>query len=405
MSNRDNDVHKVLVTTGNQAVLAAGNSLDALAVGQIGFFDEKTKLSLDATSAPASKIFAAVGVNRNSGTSFEFSAGQNIQVKETESLAFRPHTPGQNQIFDITGFTDAECDCAYSLKFEFRDQEIYRIQGYNQFTRTYVVQSACCVGTQTVQDGNSIAQLFVNAINADEITDRVYTATLVARQALTVATHGVAANLSEGDPLADGDIDALIAFNEANPTAKVYADIRIEVNALPIVDWCNVNLRYFHPRQILIIPSILEDFKCIGAVTEDVQELAFTEGAGYDVQQKEYHSQLNSLGSPYVVLTIPGVAKNNTFFSDRNVNYDQFEIEYDFVSGSGFGSYASAALTTTIAVPATDTVTRNGLAAVIDVLFAGLGFDTLASDVAAANVDPTVLEPTEDKGAADDGIA
>ena len=43
--------------------------------------------------------------------------------------------------------------------------------------------------------------------------------------------------------------------------------------------------------------------------------------------------------------------------------------------------------------------------AAIDVLFADYGFDTLASDAAAANVDPAVVEATEDKGLADDGIA
>ena len=43
-------------------------------------------------------------------------------------------------------------------------------------------------------------------------------------------------------------------------------------------------------------------------------------------------------------------------------------------------------------VPATETVTRNSVATMLNVLFTGLQFDTLVDEAAAASVNPAVVE-------------
>ena len=407
MSNRNNDVHKVLVTSGDQDILATGNDLDALAVGQIGFFDAKTNLSIDETDTPVEKLYIGVGLDRDADTvkdDVDVSAGQFIQTRNLKQLSYRPHTAPRDMELVIGGYTIAECDSDYTVKFELRDQEIYRIQGHNQFTKAFSVRTPCCIGTQTTIDGNELTLLLRDAINKDETFNRALSATATARQPITIATHGVSQDYAVGDVVLDADIAVVIAFNAANPGSEVYTDITVTVGALPLQTFCNVNLKYFHPRRIFVIPSLDESMVCIDATVTTTVTLAFEEGNGYDIQQKEYHSQLDGSG-PYVLLTIPGTAKNRTFFADQADQYDQFIFEYDQESASGWGNYDNV-LATIVAIPAADTTTRDAFVAAIDVLFAGLGLDELASDVAAADTDPAVVEPTADKDDYnDDGLA
>ncbi len=402
--SRNNDVFKVLVTTGNQDLLTAGGSVDSLALGQIGIFDAQSNISVDETSVPPRSVYFAVAVDRNGDglkDDIEVSAAQHIQTKNVKELSFRPHTPGQNLVLDVVDYADAECDSDYTLKIEIRDQEIYRLQGHNQFTKTFSVRTDCCVGTEVSQDANKLTKLLRDAINLDETG--MFSADSVTRQAVTTATHGVAGNLAEGDVITDADIDDLIAYNIANPSTPVYTDIRITFSSLDVQTFCSVNLKYFKPRQVFAIASVLEDFKCLGAAVETQTAMAFEEGKGYDVKQKEYKSQSN-VGGPYVTSDVTGVARNIKYFADQEENYDQTIVEYEFASKSGWKDYLASA-STIIATPATSTVTRNALIAAMDVIFAGLGFDELTSDAAAADVNPAVLEPTEDKGLDDDGLA
>lgn len=407
MSYRNNDVNKVLVSSGNQDILATGQDLDALAVGQIGFFDAKTNQSIDETDTPVEKIFIAVGLDRDNDTvkdDVDVSAGQFIQTKETKQLSYRPHTAARDMELVISGYTQAECDCDYGVKFELRDQEIYRIQGHNQFSKTFVVRTPCCIGTQTTVDGNVLSGLVAEAINADETFNRALTATITARQAFTDPQTSGNGAIAIGDPVSDAQLAGIIEYNAANPGDAGYTDVTVTVASLPLQTFCNVNLKYFHPRRIFVIPSLDEDMTCIGATVATTITLAFEEGNGYDIQQKEYHSQLDGNG-PYVLLTIPGTAKNRTFFADQAEQYDQFALEYEQVSASGWGKYENV-LSTIVAIPAADTTTRDAFVAVLDVLFAGQLLDELSSDVAAANTDPAVVEPTADKDSYDDdGLA
>lgn len=470
--NRNNDVFKVLVTTGDQDLLATGQNLDALALGQVGIFDAKTNLSVDETDTPPQSLYFAVGVDRDGDgvkDDVDVSAGQFIQTKNTKALSFRPHTASRPQILDIETFENVPCETDFTIRVEYRNQEILRRIGFNQFSRAFSIKTGCDDCTAGVSnDENEVQKALIEAINAQE--DGLITASAYAYQGnvtvtgagptadgnitVTIGTTDVVVavlNADDADATAvkiaaaintDGTYDASVtgavvtitgattdavsvdaaatgttttvanlakttvsdvsAFETSFPDSAI--GVRLTTVELSKSNFSNVNLTYYHPRQTSIIVSLVDGFDCTNTTVTEVQSAANEEGNGYDIKQKEYHSQLDGNG-PYVTSEVTGVAKQRKFFASEDEEYDQFIIESEFISDSGWKKYSSP-ISTIIAVPGASTTTRGALVAAIDVLFADLGFDTLASDAAAANVDPAVVELTTDKdNYANDGIA
>lgn len=398
--SRNNQISTVLVADNNVAVLAEGNSPDALAVGQLGVFDANTGLSVDATSDSPREFFIAVGLDRDGDATqddIKVSAGQYIQRSGVVTYNFREHSAAQPMIVEVADYL-AECETTYALKVEFRNQEIYRTQGFNQFTKTYAIKTDCCDSCETCYsaDANEVTLKMVAEVNLDE--SGLLTAKAVTRQAVTTATHGTSADLAEGDDISDADIAALIAFNALDTTAdedKVYTDIVLTTNNLAVRNFCGVNLKYFHPRGTVIIASLVDGFNCNAAVNT-LQEIAFEEGNGYDVQQKEFHAAGNAQNQPYVLSEATGMHIEFDTFADKSEKYDQFNLEWDFTSQQEGTPYV-AQLNTIIAVPNGNTTARNSIAALLDKILTGTvanGFDAKADDVAAANTGDTVVSPT-----------
>lgn len=382
MSNRNNDVFQVLVTSGNAAVLAEGSTVDSLAVGQIGFFNEDTKLSFDATTTPIPRnFFMAVGVNNSGGATLEDiveSAGQFIQTKGIMNASFRPHTAGQPMIVTVGGYK-GECDTEYGLRVEFRNSRIYRTQGFNQFSKPYFVKTACCDSCSEgcpSGDANEVTILMVNAINNQE--DGLLIARPKARQAVTAATHGTSVDYAIGAVMTLADVQALIDYNAvpAN-TNKVYSDFEIESVPLKVAQFCQVNLHFHKLLQTTLVTSTVAGFDCSGTTVTVTQELAQAEGEGFQIQQKEYHASGWNGAGPYVLSETTGTPMGNiTYRALGNGKYDQFILEYDFKSHSGWLEYENP-LSTIVAIPGANTTTRNSFAAVLDAITNGavLGMD------------------------------
>ena len=390
----NNDVFSVLVPNGNQALLAPGQPLSALAVGQVGFFDANTNL---AVQTPTREFFIAVGRSATGGTTvdtIETSAGQKIQKENIRAISFRPHTASQPNIVKIADYK-ADCDTDYTIRVEIRDQEIYRRQGYNQFTIPFSIRTSCCEECATCPSGdsNEITMKLIAEIAAQ--TDGKMTGVALARQAVTAATHGVAADVAAGGELTTADLTAMIAFNATQTTeaTKVFSDLQLTSTELAIKEFCNINIGYYKPRQIKLIVSLVDGFGCAGTVTT-TQEFVAEEGAGYDIKQKEYHAGgWNGNPGPYRVNVSTGLPRNITYRAETNTKYDQFALTYDQFSVAGWGEHLNN-LATVIAIPEADTTTRDSFATVLDAITAGLGFDPLADDAAGANVDPSVVETT-----------
>jgi len=232
----------------------------------------------------------------------------------------------------VAGYA-AECDTDYALKVEFRNQQIYRTQGFNQFTKTYAIHTACCDECDTclAGDANEVSLLLAEAINVNG--DDLMSAEIIARNAIVAATHGTSAAYAIGDVMTDADVKALITFNStaATDADKVYTDLMLTTKEIGINKYCEINLLHFVPRGTFVIASLVEGFSCGTTVTTE-QELAFEEGSGYDVGMKEWYAAGNQQNKPYRVSETTNTAIGVDSFADRAVKYDQFYIEDNFVS-------------------------------------------------------------------------
>lgn len=388
----ENDIYKVLVTKGNLAPAAAGDRYEDLTPGQIGVFNAETGLAVDGT-VPTKNIVLAVGVDNDlDGVTDDIitSSGENIETSKVSDFTFRPHTAAQPMIVDVAGF-DAVCETDYAIKVEFRNDQIYRSQGYNQFTKTYAVKSDCCKNCETCAkgDANILAKDIINTINLDV-------------DGLLVA--------EAWNPVADAaipNVDTFIATNSAvntdeDETNNVIMSIRLTSKPIAINNYCSVNLKYFNQRQTWIGVSLVSGFDCTGTVTT-VQDPAYSEGEGYDIKQKEYNARGYS-GSPYAETNYGGFETNFIYRAEVGVNYDQIALHHRVEGASGWGEYTNNLLSE-VAIPAADPLTRNGLIAILDNLLTPKGFEALSDDSAAAVADETVVEKTEDKGEDLDGLA
>jgi hypothetical protein len=394
MSNRNNDVFQVLPTRGNQALAANGTTMDALLPGQLGFFDALTGAAY-ATAIPAGTrgINIAVGIGVGSLVDVRTSAGQFIPPKGITDLTFKPHSAGQAMKVTVGNYK-AQADTEYGVRVEFRNAKINRIQGYNQFSKVYMVKTPCAVDCVTgcdSADPNVLTQLFIAAINADE--SKLVLAQATARQALTIATHGTSANYAAGAVMTPADVARLIVFNStALAAAKVYSDFQLVSQPLAIGNYCSINLHYYKLLETVLIVSLIEGFGCSGATTIN-QYPVFEEGSGVNIQQKEYHASGWGPSGPYKLSQVTGMAfEDIEYLSVKTTTYDQFIVQYDMASDSGWKEYKNN-MTTILAIPEADTVTRNAVATIFNSFLSTSGFDSLVDDAAAASTNPAVVEP------------
>ena len=402
--SRNNDVFHLLVTKGNQAVLAKDKKVTELAPGQIGVFNYDTNLSFDATVAAAPRNFyLAVGVDAGNGTTGDImkSAGSHVQGKNIAFYSFRPYTPGRPMKVLLKDYV-ADCETEYGVKLELRNQEIYRTQGYNQFTKTYTMKTSCCDGCEPTcpsGDANEITkQLFINISNDPSGLVKAN----IKPRAGAVLPSGVTVDANGNLTIAQ--VDTIMAANAAqtDPAKYVYTDLEIETVPQTIQDFCSVSLNYMYPRQTVAILTKVGDFKCSGTVAT-TQTAVFEEGAGIDVKQLEYQAK-GWTESPYRVSTVNGVADNRIYITDASAKYDVFALTYDQFSLGGWLEYFHNQASI-IAIPTADATTRNGLAAILDKVAVAQSFEPLADDAAAAIADPTVIEKTTDKSVTTDGIS
>lgn len=392
--SRDNDVFQILVTKGNQAVLGANLEISALADGQIGVFDGNTNQSIDGSVA-VKEFFIAVGVG-NPLASINTSAGQTIQSVGWNAYTYRPHTAGRPQIVEVSDFV-GKCDTDFTLKVEFSNQRIFRNQGYTPYSHSYTVRTACCTGCDACPTGDmsEVVQLLAVAINKNNTG--LISAQAIAVTPIVIATHGTAAAYAAGAVITPADMLAIVAFNAtAEEANKVVTKLRL--TSKPFVGGemnGGINLAYYNQKGTGLVVSFASGFACGGKIIT-TQDLAFEEGAGTDIQQREYKAGgWNGRPGPYRTSAVTGLANAGfKYFADASVLYNKIVLEYQHEAQGGWLDYKNE-LATEIAIPEADTTTQNGLLAILDAMGARRGFDALLDDAALAAVSPTVVEPTE----------
>ena len=130
---------------------------------------------------------------------------------------------------------------------------------------------------------------------------------------------------------------------------------------------------------------------CNGTVST-IQDPVFPDGKGVDIRYLEYVAGgWNGNPGVYRQLSLTGLPKEDfVYYSSANGQYNVFVISNDIESVSGnFTTYKNP-VATYIAVPCTDSTVLSGIAAVLDVIYAGR-FELTADAAALPN---TCINPT-----------
>ena len=269
-----NPVYNVLATSGNQAILAAGSRVSALANGQLGFFNFHTGLSVDGTAlANAKDIFIAVGINRTTGGTdpmedFSKSAGQMIQVRNARALTVKGYVAQVEKVQVITGFT-AKCDTDYAVKIDVRSPLMSQLNGFNQNAKTYNFRTGCCtqVDCTTCQTGdcNELAVGLVNNINAD--VEAVFVATLFANKLLgTVTAPTSDANVTVTIGTSTYTVAVLDADTATQAAAKIAAGINSSTTGGYVATSSGAIITAY-PKQSVAAPTVVIAVSGAGAVS------------------------------------------------------------------------------------------------------------------------------------------
>ena len=374
--SRNNDVFQVLVTKGNQAVLAAGNEVTDLLPGQAGVFSFESNLSIDGT-VPTRNFYVAVGLDEDGDgvtDNIRKSAGSHIQTRNIAFYSYRPFEAGRPMILEFKDFK-TKCGEQYGIAIEFRNQQIYRTQGYVQFKVNYVVEGVCCDGCSTgceSGDDNLVAKKLVDAINNDPRG-------FVKAEMFNTTTNAVVTNY-----------DAFVAANltvntDSDPNNDVKLGVRITSIPQKINKYMGIDTKYFHMRETFLVPSKLIGFECNGEFSVK-QTVKVTQGLGYDIQYLEYLAGgWNGNPGPYRTYKVNGLAKPITYVAETNTQYGILALTYDQFSVGGWLEYLNNEATV-IAIPQADSVTRASLLGVIDKLAKLSNFDGLTDDAAGYSV-------------------
>jgi hypothetical protein len=296
MSNSTGPFQVLVVTSAAQVVL--GTDLDSLLEGQLGAYDYETNLAI---VAPTKKFYLAVGIKDALGQAdINKSAGNAIQNKHVAAYITKQYIAPVDMITSNV-MEVLTCGDEVGVRVEIRNQEAYRLNGYNQVVKTFLVPTSECGDCDaSCEDLDCVAILasLVALINSD--TDQLFTASSTAPTDCTT-----------------GDGKLILTVNSAS-----------------FGDFCSINLNYFSPRQTEIIVTPLNGFEPTVVDTDMVYE----QGSGYDVKQLEYEAGgWNGRPGPYRTLVALGVTREGfLYFSDVNANYAIQNIHYDNVSISGW---------------------------------------------------------------------
>ena len=389
----NNPVFQVLVPLDDQEILAAGSTVTSLAPGQLGVFSSNTGLSQDATTIVNERaIFLAVGVDEDGDGNVDniaTSAGQNIPRNDLDAYSFRCYNPEQPNIVDITDFTNIECETTYSFKIEFRgNSQAYQMYGFNQFSKVFSVTTPCCGAGCDCPSGdcNKLAELLVNAVNAD--TDKIVVASYIDY------------TTTPGTPIVvpAANVAAWIAANPGKCLGVRITDIPSKVYT-----YCQIPLRYYKMTQFLMIVSLIDNLSC-EAKSNVFQIPSFGEGQGKDIGWLEYEAGgYNGKPGPYRVGEMVGTAIGNfQRFSTNAGKYNQLNLHYSPQIVGGWDEYKNKMNTIVAAECTVANDTFSTLLPVLDAFFAIEGYQSM--DAALANCDCSTVQFTEEFPVDENGL-
>ena len=350
MSNRNNDVFKVLIPTVADTILTnSAKTVEDLGIGELGIFEAHTSKSINAANVGKNdfRIIVAEDTNGDSVVDkLEKQAGQYIQVKNLKSISLQGYRNPKPQIeilnpqVTTVGTTDGIYDEEYGIKINFLNPKITRLGGKHEFSKYYnftggLVQK--CANAYSVHAKRiAVMQELVTLINDDP--DGLVTAELVTIDGFFGEEVYTAITID--------DICTYLADNTDSNLLR----IRLTTVPMAIKDFIGINVGYYKDRETTIQVFYKESFLTTSTITT-LRPVQYEQGSGYDVFEREYQSEGWETSS-YRTNTVTGLPRDRKLYADTATKYNLISLEYTFDSDAGWNTY-NHNLATEIAVPVT----------------------------------------------------
>lgn len=349
MSNSLRQVPTMLVLTGNQSPLAAGNGVTDLAVGQIGVFNKDGLSRSAATDVPGEEFFLAT----------KLADGKIIRSKGFISSAHLRNWDVQcpvaktEQVVDITNIC-AECDTDYSVKLDVNYPVAWHTYGFQPYVKTFTAKTACCDADGTGDCTELVRDLRDN-INAD--SEGIFTAS--------------ARNPSGLAELNDAALDAWDADANGCPVLR----IAMVTPAVPAISGAQANLFTF--PELLTATVTTKGFECCSPATAvaNSTDPVVQQGDGVTVAMEErFSGGVSGNTSPYRQ-TVSGVDAAVQLNADQTTTYAILTLEYNDPSQNSFQDFTDPMIVRVAIAPANSNSTDN-LGDILDDLLGLSAIDT-----------------------------
>ena len=327
MPRTNHPIFQVLVENFG-TLLAAGNTVEDLNPGQIGFFNGETHLSFDNVNpllAPlVKKFYIAVGVDRDADGTIDDvnkSCGDNIYRNHIHKLEIKCPEECRSNVVLVTP-SNIKGDTTYTLKIQFFNQSTLQVEGFYHPTKNFIVKSPCCESTSYCScDDQSVCceviRLLVNAVNLDP--DGIFTAYMYDTLTGTIVTA-----------------DNYAAWRIANPDACL--SMFIVGSCETINSYCMINYNYKKTRAFHMTVSFTDESLNVGATITEVVPIRYPQGQGYDVRALENLAG-GWNGKPGVYRQndlVGGPVGNFETFAVNGTDYVLINIGHDAMSVIGF---------------------------------------------------------------------
>lgn len=347
----------VMTTSGNQGVAAAGSTLDALGIGQVGFYNAKTHQAID-TTVPATAyaeaqkdgFYIALGIDRDKdGTQDDIYRSFNVIYPDK----FNGFTQKCAQNYQAKIITFGGCiidfDKDYVLKFNLIAPDWYKnTEKSSEVTEflTYTTESQ--VGATTDPDIYKMYSSFVTQFNNNKTLTAVLTMELL-------------------NPADDTVITDLATWVASNPGTA--PKLRFTTKKPTHTPYINEFFDYVNPREIDVNLYPQQAFEQNGTVTI-VQDMLFEHTSGKEVQELERIAG-GWIGNPGPYREASFALKNINYLADETKLYSLITLYYQDVRKNNLSGPYTNDLSVVFAVPNGESTTGAGIVQTLGILLKG----------------------------------
>jgi len=396
MFNPLSPVTSVLVTKGDQPIVAVGTTIDQILPGQIGFFDEYG-VAVDATTVlDISKLMLAVGTNKGTLTGAQAdgyitSAFRHIDLTDRYIANAKCYSPSQDEKWIVSGF-DICCDKTYTLRVNVQSGMLYNFRGFLGLERSHTVKARCCKTSCATCDPVEVTpdckQLVIDLYHNINTAANVY----YKAEYVDITNPAAPVVLTEAAVLALTDCDNL--------------GLQLETIPEKMAEYCCIDLNDYYRKAVKLELKFTDELECV-AKAERIQEVALEQNSGEQVWQVFEEYALIQQAAPtswyqFSHLT-PLPISHPKGIVDKSEKYTVVNIQHDSTFHNSHHSFVNR-FNTIIAIPCTDSATTAAVAALLDAAIAKRGQEKLATVLGTCGCSTAPIEVSDIDDTKVDGI-